>query len=68
MDGQEKFDTCMYRSKEQHFTQEVYCCGASQKMGFLCIRKLLDNVTPAICEGCIFYQSKINVENKKTGT
>lgn len=65
MNGQEKFDKCLYRSSEKHYVQEVWCCGAKREEGYLCIRKLIDNVTPTICNDCIFYQPKTNVENKE---
>ncbi len=60
MSGQEKFDTCIFRSKEKHFSQEVTCCGAKQQEGYLCIRKRLGNVLPVICSDCIFYEKKEN--------
>lgn len=62
MSGQEKFDTCTYRSAEKHFSFETRrCCGKEQAEGYLCFKKQLEDVTPDICEVCIYYQEKINV-------
>lgn len=66
MTGQQKFDTCSFRSREKHYVNEIWCCGAKKQEGFLCIRKLIDNVTKEICADCVFYQAKENVENKES--
>ena len=62
MNGQEKFDTCQFRSTEQHLSfEQKRCCGKEQKVGYLCFKTNIDDVTPAICESCIYYKPKENV-------
>lgn len=57
MTGEEKFETCEYRSKEKHFVQEKWCCGKKQSPGYLCYMFVdFDKVTPEICADCKFYR------------
>jgi hypothetical protein len=59
MTGQEKLDTCKFRSREKHVTQETWCCGRRPKEGYLCFQMIgIDNITAEICEHCVMYENK----------
>lgn len=64
--GQEKFDTCRFRSHSPVPMGTVACCAKQIKEGYLCWEKHvnMEDVSPAICEKCIYYISKY-ITNKE---
>lgn len=63
MSGQEKFDTCRNRSREEHQNEgvaEIGCgsCFKGPTRGYFCWALELPNIVPAICESCVKYRTK----------
>lgn len=62
-----KFDTCRFRSDTEIEFGELGCCGRAPLKGFTCLERLIEGLTPVVCERCEFYQSRLNVLEEKFG-
>lgn len=63
MTGQEKLNTCKFRSEEPHTVTQATCCGAKAVNGYLCYFHIdLDRVNADICEKCVYYQPKVSIK------
>lgn len=63
MTGQEKFDSCRFRSKNKEPIDGagISGCGACPKTageGYFCIKNGLTDINPEICEVCNYYKIK----------
>lgn len=58
MDGLEKFNTCKFRSINEILIGEKTCCKDNRYMGYLCLERNIEGVTPAKCDGCTVYIEK----------
>ena len=73
MNGQEKFDTCKFRSQFSYKLEiRSGCCGDTTSReidAFQCMHSsiLLDNVMPNFCQICEFYKPKKVKENRALG-
>lgn len=66
MTGQEKIDTCKFRSKEKIQVQSAGCCGRTAVENYTCFLFVdLAGITPDICDKCVYYQAR--EENKING-
>ena len=58
--GQEKFDSCKYRSTTMEEVGEFSCCSADTlHMAWVCFRRDIEDLEPSYCENCTFYKEKI---------
>jgi hypothetical protein len=63
MTGQEKFDACRHRSSEKYAIEGASfgnCCGASRsnKEGYFCIKKGIEDVNPDLCGVCDSFRTR----------
>lgn len=63
MTGQEKFDTCSFRSENEETVVTTGCCGFIAKSGYLCFKHMFEDVQPHLCEPCVYYKPRV-VEQK----
>lgn len=66
MSGEEKFNSCRFRSHDKVPMGTVACCGNQVKEGYLCWhnRVNLEDISATICEKCVYYISKYEPNNK----
>lgn len=58
MTGQEKFDTCQFRSIDKIEIGERSCCNDNRYWGYMCWQRNIENVTPAQCADCEQFLAK----------
>lgn len=60
MSGEEKYNTCLFRSSEEvkKIIKRCSCKGGNyEKVGFFCNKKQLFDVNATDCEGCDQYKN-----------
>lgn len=56
--GEQKFDTCKWRSDVEAIYFQKYCCGQETKWGYLCNKLDIGGINPMYCEGCQAFEAK----------